>query len=87
MKRLLTLGKVLILTLWLALAGSLLQPLSKPFDVLLPLCGGLLLLAHLLALLLSGRGHRVAPSCWRSRLQVLLFGILHLYAPAEDGQA
>jgi len=87
MKRLLTLGKALIVTLWLALAGSLLQPLNKPFDLLLPLCGGLLLFAHLLALMLSGRGSRTAPPCWKSRLQVLLFGILHLYAPPEDGQA
>ncbi len=87
MKRLLTLGKILVLMLWLGLAGSLLQPLSKPFDVLLPLYGGLLLLAHLLALMLSGRALRAAPSRWGSRLQVLLFGVLHLYASPEDSPA
>lgn len=87
MKLLLTLGKALILTLWLALAGSLLQPLSKPFDLLLPACGALLLFAHLLALVLFGRGVKAGPLCWKNCLQVLLFGILHLYAPPKDSQA
>lgn len=87
MKLLLTLGKALILMLWLALAGMLLQPLNKPFDLLLPLCGGLLLSVHLLALVLFERTARADPPCWKIRLQILLFGILHLYAPAKDGRA
>ncbi len=87
MKLLLSLGKVLILTLWLAIAYSFLQPLNKPFDLLLPACGGALLLARLLTLLLSRRVGTSAPRGWTCRLQVLLFGALHLYAPAKDSRA
>ncbi|GAB3373608.1 DUF1145 domain-containing protein [Azotobacter armeniacus] len=87
MKLLLTLVKAVILTLWLALAGALLQPLNKPFDLLLPVCGGLLLLAHLLALVLFERALKADPPCWKSRLQILLFGILHLCTPRKDSQA
>lgn len=86
MKLLLTLGKTLILTLWLALAGAFLQPLSKPFDLLLPICGGLLLLAHLLTLVLFERVLKAGPPCWKSRLQILLFGIFHLYLPPKASQ-
>ncbi|ACO78153.1 hypothetical protein AvCA_19430 [Azotobacter vinelandii CA] len=86
MKLLVTLGKVLILLLWLALAGAFLQPLNKPFDLLLPVCGGLLLFAHLLALVLFERTAKTDPPRWRTRLQILLFGILHLYVPAKDSR-
>ncbi|MFC0666692.1 DUF1145 domain-containing protein [Azotobacter chroococcum] len=86
MKLLLTMGKALNLTLWLALAGAFLVPLNKPFDLLLPLCGGVLLLARVLALMLSRRGAEAVPPSWRSRLQILLFGILHVYAPPQDSR-
>lgn len=71
-------GKVLTLAFWLVVLVSLAVELPNPFNILLKLVGGLLLLAHLLEVLLfNGDLHgRVHP--WRDRLQVVLFGMFHL---------
>lgn len=71
-------GKVLTLAFWLAVLISLAVELPNPFELLLKLVGGAMLLMHVLELLffngdLRGRAHP-----WQDRLQVMLFGMFHL---------
>jgi len=71
-------GKVLTLAFWLVVLVSLAVELPSPFDILLKLAGGVLLLVHVLEVLLfngdlHGRAHP-----WRDRLQVVFFGMFHL---------
>ena len=71
-------GKVLTLAFWLVVLVNLAVQLPSPFEILLKLAGGLMLLMHVLEVLffngdLRGRAHP-----WRDRLQILCFGMFHL---------
>ena len=79
MKALLMVGKALALAFWLVFAAALAKRLGTPFEQLVYLLAGFLALLHAAQLwlfsgLLSGRA-----SPWLDRVQVLLFGIFHLY--------
>lgn len=76
MRLLLPAAKLLVLLFWLAVLGNLASPAAHPFDWLLDLCALAVLLLHLAELPLFAarlRGRR-----WHHRLQVLLFGGVHL---------
>ncbi|VXC89506.1 conserved hypothetical protein [Pseudomonas sp. 8Z] len=79
MKVLMMLGKVLAGAFWLVFAAALARWLDSPFEQMIYVLGACLLLLHglqlwLFANLLAARG-----SLLHERLQVLLFGIFHLY--------
>ena len=79
MKALLMMGKALALAFWLVCAAALATRFGAPFEQLVYLLAGFLALLHgvqlwLFSGLLSGRA-----SPWLDRVQVLLFGIFHLY--------
>jgi len=78
MKVILQLGKVVVVLFWLVALANLVSPWGKPFDQLLLLCAGLMLLAHLVELVLFDSRLKGRPQPWRDRAQVLLFGVLHL---------
>lgn len=80
MKVFLGLGKAGAVLFWLVVLANLLDPFAQPFDLLLRLGGGLILLTHVLELLLFGARLKGRPRPWRDRLQVLLFGVFHLLA-------
>ena len=80
------LGKFLTLLFWLVVVVNLLNPLIKPFHLLVNLAGSLLLLTHLLELVLFNGSLKGRVHPWRDRLQILLVGIFHLQtvpAPAS----
>ncbi|HBZ95488.1 MULTISPECIES: DUF1145 domain-containing protein [unclassified Pseudomonas] len=79
MKALLIMGKALALVFWLVFGAALAKRLGTPFEQLVYLLAAFLALLHgaqlwLFSGLLSGRA-----SPWLDRIQVLLFGIFHLY--------
>jgi len=79
MKALLIMGKALALVFWLVFGAALAKRLGAPFEQLVYLLAAFLALLHgvqlwLFSGLLSGRANP-----WLDRLQVLLFGIFHLY--------
>ncbi|CAD5109225.1 DUF1145 domain-containing protein [Zestomonas carbonaria] len=76
MKIFLGMGKALALLFWLVVLANLLKPFAQPFAGLLHLAGGSLLLLHVLELMLFG----ARLNGGLERLQVLAFGILHLFA-------
>lgn len=85
MKALLRVGKALALVFWLVFGAALAKRFGTPFDQLVYLLAGFLALLHgvqlwLFSSLLSGRSKP-----WLDRLQILLFGIFHLY-PLQAGQ-
>lgn len=65
-------GKSGLLVFWLGLLICWIQPLTKPFGLLLGGLALLLLMGHLLGLFGAGR------KPWSERLQILLFGAFHL---------
>lgn len=86
MKVLMIGGKAVSLAFWLVSLSTLAGWLASPFAQLLQLLAASLALLNALQLwlfssLLAGTGKR-----WGDRLQVLLFGIFHLYAlqPAQS---
>lgn len=85
MKALLIVGKALALAFWLVFGAALAKRFGAPFEQLVYLLAAFLSLLHgaqlwLFSGLLSGR------ACpWLDRVQVLLFGIFHLY-PLKAGQ-
>lgn len=79
MKSLLTVGKALVLVFWVVCGAALAKRFGAPFEQLLLVLAAAMLLVHALQLwlfagLLVGRANP-----WGDRLQVLLFGIFHLY--------
>ncbi|MDP9939618.1 DUF1145 domain-containing protein [Ectopseudomonas alcaliphila] len=85
MKALLMVGKALALAFWLVFGAALAGRFGAPFEQLVYLLSAFLALLHgaqlwLFSGLLSGR-----TSPWLDRVQVLLFGIFHLY-PLNAGQ-
>jgi len=79
MKALLGVGKALVLAFWLVLGAALAKRFGAPFEQLVYLLAGFLVLLHgaqlwLFSSLLNGRANP-----WLDRAQVLLFGIFHLY--------
>jgi putative membrane protein len=76
MKVLLLAAKLLVLLFWLFVLGNLASPAAHPFDWMLDLCALSILLLHLAELPLFAARLRGRP--WRDRLQVLLFGGVHL---------
>ncbi|PIA71495.1 DUF1145 domain-containing protein [Pseudomonas sediminis] len=79
MKTLLTMGKALALAFWLVFGAALAKRFGTPFEQLVYVLAAFLALLHgvqlwLFSDLLSGRA-----SPWLDRLQVLLFGVFHLY--------
>lgn len=79
MKALLGVGKALALAFWLVFGAALAKRFGAPFEQLVYLLGAFLALLHgaqlwLFSDLLSGRA-----SPWLDRVQILLFGIFHLY--------
>ena len=79
MKALLIMGKALALVFWLVFGAALTKRLGAPFEQLVYLLAAFLALLHgvqlwLFSGLLAGRANP-----WLERIQVLLFGIFHLY--------
>ncbi|SEJ08180.1 DUF1145 domain-containing protein [Pseudomonas sp. NFR16] len=74
------LGKILTLGFWLVVLVNAVVVLPNPFDVLIKLAGGFLLLTHLLEVLLFNGSLRGRPHPWRDRLQIVFFGIFHLHS-------
>lgn len=79
MKALLRVGKALALAFWLVFGAALAKRFGAPFEQLVYLLGAFLALLHgaqlwLFSGLLCGRANP-----WLDRVQVLLFGIFHLY--------
>ncbi len=83
MKVFLQVGKTAVAVFWLLVLVNLISPLNKPVDLLLDVLGGLVLLAHVVELGLFGNRLRGLPNLNVHRVQVLLFGIFHLYGLAE----
>ncbi|WP_137886723.1 DUF1145 domain-containing protein [Pseudomonas sp. 2FE] len=78
MKVFLRLGKVVAGLFWLVVLVNLLSPFAKPFDLLLYVLGGVILLAHVAELTLFNYRLQGRPQPGLDRLQVLLFGVFHL---------
>ncbi|MGY4535201.1 putative membrane protein [Pseudomonas sp. TE3786] len=87
MKVFLHVGKTAVAVFWLLVLVNLFSPLNKPVDLLLDVLGGLVLLAHVLELGMFGNRLRGLENLNLHRLQVLLFGIFHLYGLAEPEAA
>jgi putative membrane protein len=82
MRVFLRLGKLLTLLFWALLLVNQLVGFTQPFALLLQVTGGVVLLAHALELrLFKSRLHN-RPKPWLDRLQVMLFGVFHLYGLA-----
>jgi putative membrane protein len=87
MKVFLQVGKTAVAVFWLLVLVNLFSPLNKPVDLLLNVLGGLVLLAHVVELGLFGARLRGLANINLHRVQVLLFGIFHLYGLAEPQAA
>ena len=83
MKVFLQVGKTAVAVFWLLVLVNLLSPLNKPVDLLLNVLGGLVLLAHVVELAMFGSRLRGQANLTLQRVQVLLFGIFHLYGLPE----
>lgn len=79
MKAMLITGKALTLSFWLLCGVALAGVLSTPFAQLIYLLAAFVLVLHGLQLWLfaGSLGRHASP--WLDRVQVLLFGIFHLY--------
>ncbi|WP_274381377.1 DUF1145 domain-containing protein [Pseudomonas cavernicola] len=63
---------------WLMAVLNLLFPFGRPLQGPISLIAGVMLLVHIAEVLLYNRRLAVRPLPWLERLQVLLFGVLHL---------
>lgn len=79
MSHLLSFAKGALAMFWLAAAVNLVYPFGELHRPLL-LLAGVLLLVHAGEVLLFGKRLKQRPQPWLERLQVLLFGVLHLPA-------
>lgn len=75
----LLIAKSTLLIFWLCLLLIVQAPLAKPFAMLLVGVLVLLLLLHAVTLLFCISGLNGSQPVWRDRLQLLLFGAIHLY--------
>ena len=89
MKVLMIGGKALSLAFWLLLLSTLAGWLGSPFEQLILLLAASMALMHGLQLWLFSSLLAAAGNGWGVRLQVLLFGIFHLYSlkPAQNESA
>ncbi len=87
MKVFLQVGKTAVAVFWLLVLANLVIPLNKPMDVLLNVLGGVVLLAHVVELAIFGNRLRGLDNLTSHRIQVLLFGIFHLYGVADPEPA
>lgn len=65
---------------WLVALLNVLYPFAAPLNAWLNWAAGLVLLVHVGEVLLFGPRLRGRPRPWLARVQVLLFGVLHLPA-------
>lgn len=72
------LPKALLLLFWLAALFNLAMPFGSPWALVINAMAGVLLVLHLLEILIFHRLLSAQAAPMRHRLQVLLFGILHL---------
>lgn len=79
MRVFLRLGKLLALLFWALVLVSFFASFAKPFAELLHLAGALVLLIHALELVLFNARLAQRPRLGLERLQVMLFGIFHLF--------
>ncbi|MGG2397656.1 DUF1145 domain-containing protein [Pseudomonas sp. SH1-B] len=79
MKSLLTVGKALVLAFWVVCGAALAKRFGAPFEQLIYLLAAAMLVLHVLQLWLFSAPLAGRPTPWRDRLQVLIFGIFHLY--------
>lgn len=84
MKALMITGKALALSFWLVFCAALAKWLGSPFEQLIYLLAAFLLSLHGLQLWLFSSLLVVRSSPWLDRVQVLLFGIFHLYPLKVD---
>lgn len=82
MRVFLRVGKLITLLFWALVLVSWFAGFAKPFGLLLQVTGALVLLAHALELLVFKSRLQHRPKPWLDRLQVMLFGVFHLYALA-----
>jgi putative membrane protein len=82
MRVFLLLGKLLTLLFWALVLMNLFASFAKPFGLLLHATGALVLLAHALELLLFKSRLQNRPKPCLEGLQVMLFGMFHLYGLA-----
>ena len=73
-----TIARVLLLAFWGLALANLISPLPTPWEVTLNAVAGTTLVLHLIELVVFNRLLAAQPSPWRHRLQVLLFGLVHL---------
>lgn len=71
-------AKALLALFWLAALVNLLMPFPEPLGGRLGALAGIILLAHVVEMLLFNRLLQARPQPWLERLQVLLFGFVHL---------
>jgi putative membrane protein len=79
MRAFLRLGKLLALLFWALVLVNLLDSFTQPFALLLHVAGALVLLIHGLELLLFKARLQQRPQPGLERLQVLLFGVFHVF--------
>ncbi|MDH2199153.1 DUF1145 domain-containing protein [Ectopseudomonas oleovorans] len=79
MKALLRMGKALALIFWLVFGAALSKRLEAPFEQLVYLLAGFLAFLHVAQLWLFSSLVAARANPWLDRVQVLLFGIFHLY--------
>ncbi|CAD5106915.1 DUF1145 domain-containing protein [Zestomonas carbonaria] len=75
---LLSFAKGALAMFWLVAALNVVYPFAAPLHGWLLAATGIILLAHVGELLLFNRRLTQRPQPWLERLQVLLFGFLHL---------
>lgn len=75
-------GKLVTLLFWALVVINLFVPFAHPFGLLLQVAGALVLLVHVLELGLFRSRFQQRPKPWLDRLQVMLFGVFHLYGLA-----
>lgn len=78
MMNLLSFAKGAVAMFWLVALLNLLYPFGEPLQGWLLAGGGIMLLVHVGELLLFNRRLAARPLPWLERVQVLLFGVLHL---------
>ncbi|MFZ3184553.1 MAG: DUF1145 domain-containing protein [Pseudomonas sp.] len=72
------LAKTLLVLFWLAALVNLLMPFPEPLGGRLGWLAGIILIAHVVEVLLFNSRLSTRSQPWLERLQVLLFGVLHM---------
>jgi putative membrane protein len=85
MKTIAGLGKLLATLFWCVVLANLIDPYAQPFAQLLMLAGVAVLALHAAEMLLFNRLLSAQPSVGVARMNVLAFGMFHLWAlPAVE---